>query len=74
MDGHRCPAPDCDVQVPPGQYACRAHWYSLPRPLRDAIWDGYRTEPLGDAHITAMENAASYLASRKAGGHEDSRA
>lgn len=61
MSGHRCPAPGCEAQVPSNQYACRAHWYSLPKPLRDAIWDAYRDEALGDAHIAAMESADSYL-------------
>ena len=58
---HRCPAPKCETQVPSNQYACRAHWYSLPKPLRDEIWAAYREEPLGKAHTDAMLAADEFL-------------
>lgn len=61
---HKCPAPGCDANVPSDQYACRAHWYALPARLRRAIWHGYRKQPLGPAHVAAMEAAQVYLDGR----------
>lgn len=66
MSDHRCPSPGCDTRVPSSQFACRPHWFSLPKTLRDAIWDAYRDEPLGEAHLTAMENATEYLRAKAA--------
>jgi hypothetical protein len=39
---HKCHAHDCNVQVPPSMFMCRPHWFSLPKPVRDAIWREYR--------------------------------
>jgi hypothetical protein len=39
---HECHWPGCKVQVPPAVWGCRPHWYTLPKPLRDAIWRAYR--------------------------------
>jgi hypothetical protein len=39
---HTCHHPTCDVAVPPKMLACRTHWFSLPKPLRDGIWAAYR--------------------------------
>lgn len=63
MSSHRCPAPDCQAQVPSSQYACRSHWFSIPKPLRDELWRAYREEPLGDAHLAAMESCDEFLRS-----------
>lgn len=38
---HTCHAHGCDVEVPPKMFMCRRHWYSLPKNVRDAIWDEY---------------------------------
>jgi hypothetical protein len=38
---HTCHAHGCDVAVPPKMFMCRGHWYSLPKELRDAIWNEY---------------------------------
>lgn len=38
---HTCHWPRCDKQVPPAMWGCRQHWFSLPKVLRDAIWDAY---------------------------------
>jgi len=35
---HRCPKTGCDEIVSDGQLACRPHWYSIPKPLRNAVW------------------------------------
>jgi hypothetical protein len=40
---HDCPAPDCQViGLPPDLFACRAHWLSIPEPLREQLWTEYR--------------------------------
>jgi hypothetical protein len=37
--GGSCRVEHCSLDANPGQLMCRAHWFSLPKPLRDAIWD-----------------------------------
>lgn len=48
--------------VPTSQFACRPHWFSIPKPLRDEIWDAYREEWLSDRHVAAMDAARAFLA------------
>jgi hypothetical protein len=38
---HTCHWPGCDRQVPPAMWGCKAHWFKLPKRLRDAIWNTY---------------------------------
>lgn len=42
MSGHNCHAHGCNVPVPASMFMCRRHWYSLRKPMRDAIWREYR--------------------------------
>ncbi|CDN87370.1 hypothetical protein BN948_01792 [Hydrogenophaga intermedia] len=39
---HHCHWPGCEKQVPPAMWGCRAHWFKLPKELRDDIWRAYR--------------------------------
>lgn len=39
---HRCHAIGCDAQVPPAMLMCRAHWFAVPKPLRQEVWRLYR--------------------------------
>jgi hypothetical protein len=39
---HECHWPGCKVQIPPAMWGCKAHWFKLPKVLRDAIWRSYR--------------------------------
>lgn len=39
---HHCHWPGCDKQVPPAMWGCKAHWFTLPKSLRDDIWRAYR--------------------------------
>lgn len=41
MIPHRCHWPRCERTVPARMYACRQHWFTLPRPLRAAILATY---------------------------------
>jgi hypothetical protein len=58
---HTCHWPGCDKQVPPAIWGCRPHWYSLPKYLRDLIWDTYvpgqerRMDPSQDYLKAAIE-------------------
>jgi hypothetical protein len=63
-EGHRCPVGDCRVTVGPDRLMCRPHWYSVPRPVRDAVWAAWRTgagagTPEHAAAIAAAIRAAS---------------
>jgi hypothetical protein len=59
-DTHDCPHPTCGRQVPLTQFACRNHWYRIPKDMRDAIWAGYRSgDTLG--HMQAMSDARRWL-------------
>ncbi len=39
---HTCHARNCTRAVPPKMLMCRQHWFTVPRPLRDAVWATYR--------------------------------
>lgn len=39
---HHCHWPGCEQQVPPAMWGCKAHWYALPKDLRDKVWRAYR--------------------------------
>lgn len=39
---HICHWPGCQRQVPPPRWGCKPHWFTLPKPLRDKIWQTYR--------------------------------
>jgi hypothetical protein len=39
---HFCHWPGCKRVVPPSRWGCKAHWFDLPKRLRDKIWAAYR--------------------------------
>jgi len=39
--GHHCHWPGCSTQVPPAMWGCKAHWFRLPKRLRDRVWATY---------------------------------
>jgi hypothetical protein len=39
---HSCHWPGCAAQVPPALWGCKAHWFRLPKTLRDRVWNAYR--------------------------------
>lgn len=57
---HQCHWPGCTTQVPPAMWGCRNHWYSLPKYLRDKIWQTYR--PGQEKTLTP---SAAYLAAAR---------
>lgn len=38
---HHCHWPGCDKACAPAMWGCRAHWFQLPRHLRDKVWATY---------------------------------
>lgn len=49
---HTCHATGCDIHVPPEMFMCRAHWFALPKNMRNAIWRTYRSGQCDDWSIT----------------------
>jgi hypothetical protein len=41
--GHHCHWPGCAKQVPPAMWGCKAHWFRLPKGLRDKVWETYES-------------------------------
>lgn len=39
---HTCHWPGCPKQVPPAMWGCSAHWFALPKLLRNKVWLAYR--------------------------------
>lgn len=60
---HKCPAPECEKDVPADMLACRADWYRIPKPLRTAVWRAWeRGAGAGsDEHTLALEAAIGWL-------------
>lgn len=54
---HVCHWTGCTVQVPPAMWGCKAHWFKLPKALRDRVWRAYRPGQERD-----MRPSADYLA------------
>ncbi len=58
---HTCPAAGCTKTIPSHMVACKAHWFKVPKELRDQIWATYRTKPGGPAHREAVFEAVRLL-------------
>ena len=69
MAAHLCHAPGCKTAVPPKMFACRPHWFALPKAMRDAIWATYRdgqevTKDPSPEYLEAARAAVEYLRSK----------
>jgi hypothetical protein len=69
---HTCHWPGCDKQVPPAMWGCKAHWFALPKNLRDAIWRSYRpgqeeTGRVSDTYLDAAEAVQAWIRDFRAG-------
>lgn len=38
---HQCHWPGCTLYCAPRFWGCKAHWFQLPKPIRDRIWKEY---------------------------------
>lgn len=57
-----CRVSDCTTLHPDNQFACRSHWFALPKHLRDAIWTAYREHgPFSGEYEQAAAAAEHYL-------------
>lgn len=69
---HTCHWPGCDNQVPPAMWGCRAHWFNLPKRLRDRVWDAYvpgqeaRMDP-SDEYLAVAHEVQEWIAANFAG-------
>lgn len=59
---HHCHAHGCTRAVPPRMFMCREHWYSLRKPMRDAIWREYRPGQEKDKNPSPRYMAVQQLA------------
>jgi hypothetical protein len=63
-DTHECPYPGCTRAVRRSMLACRAHWYTVSKPTRDAVWAAYtggsQLEHARAVHQATEEMAAHY--------------
>lgn len=59
---HTCHAHGCTAAVPPRMFACRRHWYGLPKKIRDAIWREYRSGQERDKRPSLRYLAVQQLA------------
>lgn len=58
---HTCHWPRCGQAVPAAMWGCKGHWFTLPKHLRDRIWETYRR----GQEITKSPSA-EYIAAAKA--------
>lgn len=63
---HHCHWPGCGKQIKPAMWGCTAHWYKLPKHIRDAIWCAYvpgqesRKDP-NSSYIKAAQAAQEWI-------------
>jgi hypothetical protein len=60
--GHTCHAHGCERRVPPSMFACKPHWFALPKKIRDAIWNEYRPGQEDDKQPSLRYMAVQRLA------------
>jgi hypothetical protein len=56
---NKCAHPNCIKFKPVEQYACRDHWFGLPKKVRDKIHRGFRTSN-GDLWFAAHKEAQEF--------------
>jgi hypothetical protein len=76
---HTCHWPGCDKRVPPAMWGCKAHWFSLPKRLRDRIWRAYRpgqeiTKTPSAEYIEAAQEVQRWIKEFKAGSNHKHKA
>lgn len=55
----RCPAPDCGRKIKPGMFACKPHWFEIPKDIRNEIWATWRR--LTSPHRSSVASDRSAL-------------
>lgn len=64
--GHTCHWPGCETNCPPAMWGCKAHWFRLPKRLRDLIWDTYeigqeQTMTPSDEYLAAAHEVQEWI-------------
>ena len=64
--GHHCHWPGCKAKCAPAAWGCRAHWYSLPKRLRDKVWATYRpgqevSKDPSDAYLAVADEVQQWI-------------
>lgn len=72
---HHCHWPGCDKQVPPAMWGCKAHWFKLPRGLRNKIWATYQPGQEVDGtpserYLKVAREVQEWIAEQEAPTHE----
>lgn len=67
---HHCHATNCKINVPPEMFMCKKHWFSLPKYLRNRIWDTYREGQCDDMnpskeYCLAAKECLEFLAQKE---------
>lgn len=70
MSKHTCHWTGCAQVVPPAMWGCKAHWFRLPKAIRDEIWRTYRpgqeiTKTPSVAYIEAAKHAREWIAAQE---------
>jgi hypothetical protein len=67
---HECPVRGCKIRVAADKLMCRADWYRVPRPMRDAVWATWRSGAGAGtpAHTAAITAAVAAVNARQEGG------
>lgn len=42
LDCHKCPVPDCNIQVSRRYLMCNGHWRRVPKEIQDRVYNGWR--------------------------------
>ncbi|HEY6141666.1 MAG TPA: hypothetical protein VI670_28225 [Thermoanaerobaculia bacterium] len=59
---NRCPV--CRVAIKAGRLLCARHWFQVPKPLRDRIWQLSRTARGSEEHRAACFEAIAGFVER----------
>lgn len=57
-----CPVPGCKTKHDRSLLMCKRHWFKVPKPLREEIWDSYKKDGvLSDRYLDARKAAIESL-------------
>jgi hypothetical protein len=64
-----CSIPRCNGQIDPSRLMCRAHWYMVPKELRDHVWATWRSGQgaFSQEHLDAVRTAVAAVPDVAAG-------
>jgi hypothetical protein len=63
-DMNACPHHNCKKLKPRDRYACSRHWFALPQPLKNKIYNGHRAS--ASLWVEADKEAREYWKARDA--------